>query len=285
MKKELSIVIPAYNEEENIKEVLKKLKSHLSQTSLIYEIIVVNDGSTDQTKSILEKESDIKLINQPYNKGYGSSLKKGSKEASYDWLLFYDGDSQHQPNSIDDLIKYIPEYDMVVGSREGYQGPLTRQPGKKIIKWLSNYLVKKRIPDLNSGLRAVKKEAFNEFIHLYPEGFSLSTTITLAFLKEGFNVKYVPIKINKRKGKSTVSIKDGLKSIMFVLRIITIFSPLRIFLPVIIVLGFLSTCCLIRDVLNFNITDTTVLLFVSTILIFFFSLLADQMAAIRRRLK
>lgn len=282
-----SVIIPAYNEAEAIKGVLQELKTYLNEKKYQAEIIVVDDGSTDQTNKILKDFQDIKFISHPYNKGYGASLKTGIKNAEYDWILWYDADGQHKPEYIEELIKYRNEYDMVIGARLGYQGPFFRQPGKKLLHYLAEYLVQQKIPDLNSGLRLVKKDLFLKFSHILPNGFSASTTITLAFFKEGFNVKYVPIAIKKRKGESSVKIRDGLKTVMFILRIIILFSPLRIFLPVSILTFGLAIFSLILDIFPYsqgqlNIGDTTILLFVSSLLFFFFGLLADQISAIRR---
>lgn len=281
-----SIVIPTYNEEKIIKKVIADLKNYLTDKQYQAEIIIVNDGSIDQTKQILKKIKNIKLINHPYNKGYGTSIKSGVKNAQYDWILLYDGDGQHQPQYIEKLIKYNKNYDMIIGARIGYQGPLSRQPGKKLLHWVANYLVQQKIPDLNSGFRLIKKDLFLKFLHILPNGFSLSTTITLTFFKEGLNIKYIPIKINKRQGKSSVKIQDGLKALMLIFRTIILFSPLRIFLPASFLAFFLSILNFILDSLFYskelNISDTTLLLFVSSLIFFFFGLLADQISAIRR---
>lgn len=282
-----SIIIPAYNEEVAIKSVLQELKDYLNEKKYQNEIIVVDDGSTDQTNEILKNFEGIKFISHPYNKGYGASLKTGIKNAEYDWLLWYDADGQHQPKYIEELIKYRNEYDMIIGARVGYQGPFFRQPGKKLLRCLAEYLVQQKIPDLNSGFRLVKKDLFLKFAHILPNGFSASTTITLAFFKEGLNVKYIPIAVKKRKGKSSVKIQDGLKTIMLILRIITLFSPLRIFLPVSVLIFGFAIFALSLDIFLFsqgrlNIGDTTILLFISSLFFFFFGLLADQIAAVRR---
>ena len=172
---------------------------------------------------------------------------------------------------------------MVIGSRKGYKGPAWRQPGKKIINLIANYLVQFKIPDLNSGLRLVRKKHFHSFVHLYPQGFSLSTTITLAFIKEGLSVKYIPIKINKRTGKSTVKINDGFRAINLVFRMIMIFSPLRIFFPVGLIIFILGALSLVSDILNNNLTDTTTLLFTTFMMVLFFGLISDQLALVIRR--
>src|SRR3989339_362256 len=282
-----SIIIPAYNEANAIKSVLQELKSYLSEKKYQTEIIVVDDGSTDQTNKILRDFKDIKFISHPYNKGYGASLKTGVKNSEYDWLLWYVSDGQHQPFYIEELIKYCDEYDMIIGARVGYQGPFFRQPGKKLLHYLAEYLVQQKIPDLNSGFRLVKKDLFLKFAHILPNGFSASTTITLAFFKESLNVKYIPIAIKKRKGKSSVKMQDGMKAAMLILRTIILFSPLRIFLPVSILILGLALFSLGFDIFPYsqgqlNIGETTVLLFISSLFFFFFGLLADQISAIRR---
>ncbi|MFA6254811.1 MAG: glycosyltransferase family 2 protein [Patescibacteria group bacterium] len=284
-----SVIIPAYNEQATILTTINALKDYLRLNfANHYEIIVVNDGSNDKTAEILGQinENEIKVINHPYNKGYGASVKTAVAASLMDWILVFDADGQHKIEDIGRLIQASDGFDMVVGSRQGYKGPLVRQPGKKVLHWVAEYLVEHKIPDLNSGLRLIKREYFNKYAHLLPNAFSWTTTITLAFFKNGLNVNYLPIEIKKRQGgKSTVKISDAFKTLMLILRIIMLFSPLRIFLPITIVLGTLTLAFGIFDLSQGNITDATVLLLVSTILIFFFGLLADQIASIRREIK
>lgn len=286
MHQKISIIIPAYNEEKSITQVLSQLKDQLADLDLEYEIIVVNDGSKDKTEDLLKEINFIKLCLHPYNKGYGASLKTGVKNAKHDWVLFYDADGQHNPEYIKNLLKHTDKYDMIIGARQGYKGPWIRQPGKKLLNLIANYLANCKIPDLNSGFRLIKKKYFLRFAHLFPNGFSLTSTITLAFFREGLNIKYIPITINKRLGKSTVKPSDAISTFMLILRIISLFSPLRIFLPVSFILFIIGLVGLIFDIINrFNLSDSTLLLFISSILIFFFGLLADQIAAVRRELK
>lgn len=221
-----SVIIPIYNEQEAITDVLAKLKDYLAQNfSGRYEIITVNDGSTDQTGEILASIDGIKIINHPYNKGYGSSVKTAAAVAQTDWLLVFDADGQHRVEDIKNLIDSIDGFDMVVGARQGYKGPLVRQPAKKILHWVAEYLVERKIPDLNSGLRLIKKEYFLKYSHILPNAFSWTTTITLAFFKDGLNINYVPIEINRRLGgKSYVKPSDAFKTLMLILRIIMLFS-------------------------------------------------------------
>jgi len=287
--KNISVIIPAYNEADSIKSVLDNLKNTLNNLNLEnFEIIVINDASTDNTKSVLESIENIKTINHSYNKGYGAGLKTGAKNAKHDWVLTFDADGQHNPKYIEEMLKYTDEYDLIAGERQGYQGPWIRQPGKKVIHWLARYLLGHKVNDFNCGLRLIKRDEFLRFEHLYPDGFSCSTTSVFAFLKEKLNIKFVPLEINKRdSGKSLVNPKDALTYFMLIIRLIMLFSPLRIFLPIsgLFFLGFLGL--FINDILisEFNnITDSTVLLFITSVLIFFFGLIADQLAAIRREL-
>ncbi len=287
-KIKLSVIIPVYNEEEIVAQVINNLKNELSKLDLKYEIIAVNDGSSDKSKEVLENIREIELIDHPYNKGYGASLKTGARNAKFDRLLFFDGDGQHKPEYIKEFLKYADEYDTIIGWRQGYQGPAIRQPGKKLLHLIANYLAERKIPDLNCGLRLLKKELFLRYEHLFPNGFSLSTTSTLTFFKEGLNVKYVPITINKRCGKSSVKISDGPRTLMLIIRLIMLFSPLKIFLPVSAVGFAISISWAIYDLIGSNfhaISKSSGFLFVSSLLVFLFGLLADQVAAIRREIK
>jgi len=286
---EFSIVIPAYNEEEAVFEVIGKLKEYLKEKKYLAEIIVVNDGSTDKTGQILDQIPEIKVIHHPYNKGYGAALKTGTQQAQTDWVLFYDSDGQHQPEFIERLLPYRKNYEMIVGERTTYRGPFWRKPGKKILKWLAEYLVQHKIPDLNSGLRLIKKDFFKRTAHLLPNSFSLSTTITLVFLKQGYNVKYVPIEDKPRLGRSKVKVRDGFNLMLLILKTIILFSPLRIFLPVSFALLFGAGVVIIYDLLHQgfkNPHDLTILLLTfSGLIIFFFGLIADQIATLRREIK
>ncbi len=280
-----SIIIPVFNEERAIAATLSSLLSYLSTKEWKVDVMVINDGSTDGTLEKLQEFGEkIKIISHPYNKGYGAAIKTGVRASMSDWVLTFDGDGQHRFNSLDDLIAEISSYELIIGARtNGYKGPWLRQPGKKILHWLAEYLVQAKIPDLNSGLRLAKKDLMQKYLHLFPNGYSLSSTSTLAFLKDGQNVKFVPIEITQRQGgKSAVNLKDGFKTIMLMLRLIMLFSPLRVFAPVSFLLLFLFFVSFVYDIILLNLTDTTVLLLVTGLLIFFFGLLADQIAALRR---
>ncbi len=282
---ECSVIIPAFNEAAALRSVLEELVAFLRQQNIAAQVIVVDDGSTDRTADEVRAVPGVQLIRHPYNKGYGAALKTGIRAATTEWCFTYDADRQHTPDLIALLLPHCTEgNDMVVGKREGYRGPWIRQPGKKLISMVANFVTERKIPDLNSGLRAFRRSAFLRFMHLFPNGFSLSTTSTVCFFKEGLNVVYVPIRIRERVGKSTVRPRDFGKTLMLVLRIIMLFSPLRIFLPACFFFAFLTVAdVVIQFILTGDFTNkSTVALISLTSLTFFFGLLADQIAALRR---
>ena len=285
MKPELSITIPIYNEEEGILNLITKLKK-LPEN---YDILIVDDGSTDSTYE-LASSTGIKVIRHPYNKGNGAAIKTGALHARGDILLFMDGDGQHNPEYIPDILQYIEEYDMVVGARtEEFKGFSIRNTGNKVLILLASYLTGFKIQDLTSGFRAIKKESFMRFIHLLPNTFSSPSTITLALLQEGMNVMFVPIKTFKRvKGsKSKINpLKDGFRFILMIIRMVTLFNPLKVFVPVSIFLFIIGFLYILYSLIFYlDVPDGAVLLILSSIIIFFFGILADQVSNLRRGIK
>ena len=278
-KLDIAIIIPAHNEEEGIADVINGIK----RLNAGYEIIVVDDGSTDNTYK-LAADTGVKVIRHPYNKGYGAALKTGIRNAEADIVLFMDADGQHQPSDIKKLIQYIEEYDMVVGARtKKSKISLLRRPGKKILSITANYLAGMKIPDLNSGFRALKKDVATEFMHILPNSFSFSTTITLALITSGYNLKYVPIEAPERVGTSKIKpFRDGFRFVLMIIRTISLFNPLKIFLPVCLILFLSGMSSLIYDIIHGNIGDTSLLLIISSVLIFFFGVLSDQVSVLIR---
>ena len=279
---DVSIVIPAFNEAEAIGHVVEKLKKALPLT----EIIVVNDGSTDQTARVA-LDVGAKVINHDRNLGYGASLRTGVKETKGNYVLFCDADGQHSIEDVLNLIQSCDGHDMVVGARDSESHiPIMRYPGKVILKGFANMLIGTKIPDVNSGLRIVRKEVLQRYIHLMPNGFSFSTTSTFALLKARFSIKWVPITCQKRIGNSTVrQIKHGPLTLLLMLRLAVLFEPLKVFMTVAAILFLLSLISLGIDLWaspTLGIGDSTVLLGVSTLLVFMFGLLCDQISALRR---
>ncbi len=282
---QISVIIAAYNEETTIKSTITRLKNELSKLTVESEIIVINDASTDQTLEKIKEIENIKTYNQPYNKGKGAAQKFAAKVAKFDWLLFFDADGQHREEYLSEMLKFTDQFDLIAGERIGYQGPKERQLGKKIIHLLARYLLGKKINDFNCGFRLVKKQHFLRFAHILPNGFSCDTTSVFAFYKEGLNIKFVPMEINKRGGgKSLVKPKEAFVYLMLIFRLIMLFSPLRIFVPISFILFIFGLALLIFDIIHFNISEVTVFALISSLLIFLFGLIADQLAAVRREI-
>ncbi len=228
---EVSIIIPAYNEE----KAISKVSSSLKKLPEDYEIIVVDDGSTDKTFEIC-KTMNCRVIKHLHNKGYGAALKTGVKHSSSDLIAIIDADGTYPNENIPEFIKIIREgnSDMVVGARSGdhVKIPAIRKPAKWLINVLANYLSGVKIPDLNSGFRIIKKELIEKYYQILPDGFSFTTTITLAMLSNGHEIKYIPINYFKREGKSKIRpIKDTLNFIQLVIRTVLYFDPLKVFVP------------------------------------------------------
>ncbi len=278
----LTVIIPAYNEEEAIGSVIADLK----ELDFVKEIIVVNDGSTDSTK---EKaiESGARVISHDINSGYGASLKTGIINAKNNCIAFIDADGQHNSEDLISMIKHIDNYDIVIGARQaGNHSPLWRQPGKKLIHMLANYLAGFKIPDLNCGLRIVKKDLITPYLKIFPNKFSFSTTSTVFFIKDSFKVKFIPITAKKRIGVSTLKIRHGLDTIILVLRMITLFEPFKIFLPVSISIFAFGFIYALVEVVRFGQFSASSLFFgISSLLIFFFGMIADQIATIRKEMR
>lgn len=281
MRKNLSVIIPAYNEDKSIGEVLKGLIAYDKDL----EIIVVDDGSSDGTYDIA-KRMGVKVIRHIENIGYGAALKSGIRAASNEFVIIMDSDGQHRNFSdIDLLYSFVGDYDMIVGARiKGHRGASHRRIGKWFLTKLAGYLVEKEIPDLNSGFRILNKRITEEYFHILSNEFSFTTTITLTMLREGYRVKYVPIEVDKRAGKSTVKLfRHGFGAFLFILRIVTLFNPLKVFLPISLILFMLGVLRLFQGLMSgVNNTITAVIGIVSGVLIFMFGLLADQIASLRR---
>jgi glycosyltransferase involved in cell wall biosynthesis len=279
----VSIVVPAFNEEEGLGSVLAALEDWRGRGT---EIIVVDDGSTDRTAEIA-RSAGVHVIRHRVNKGYGAALKAGIRAAQGEVIVTLDSDGQHNPCDIQRLLTELPECDMVVGMRgKSSHTPTIRKPGKWILVRVANYLAQTEIPDLNSGFRAIRAATLNRFLHILPNGFSFSTTLTLALFKEGYNVAYVPITASPRSGRSTVRpIHDGLNTILLIVRTIALFDPLKVFMPASGLLLLIGLLYWILDSLYAhrpNIPSGAVVLLVSAVVVFMFGILADQVSAIRR---
>lgn len=234
----LTVIIPVFNEEKVVKETIDKICVELSRLGVQYEIIAVNDDSSDRSLEILRSIPDIVLINNPYNLGYGASLKRGLRRAMGNWIMIIDSDGTYPIEKIPDLIQYVNEYDMVVGNRMSKKDAIGRRPAKWFLKKLASFLVAKNIPDLNSGMRFFRKDLAMEFYGLYPKGFSFTTTITLSFFVHDYTVKYVDIPYYKRIGSSSIRPWHFFDFMGLVLKLVLYYKPLKmLFIPISLILG------------------------------------------------
>ena len=276
----VSVVIPAFNESQTIADLIKSIQWQYPN----FEIVVIDDGSDDNTAEVAA-EAGARVFSHPYNIGNGAAIKSGIRAATGDTLVFMDADGQHDPQDIGKMLDYIPEFDMVVGARgKGSQASVGRGIGNKIYNWLGSYVSKFHIEDLTSGFRTVKAEVARSFVYLLPNTYSYPTTITLGVLRTGRSIKYIPITARqRRKGNSNIRlVQDGVRFFMMIIRICTLYSPMRVFLPVSFIMFLLGT---LRYFYSFvtegRFTNMSALLYVSSIIIFMMSLISEQICQLR----
>jgi glycosyltransferase involved in cell wall biosynthesis len=277
---EVSIIIPAYNEAQTIGDVIKKVMELYPD----FEFIVVNDGSTDDTATVA-KDAGALVYSHPYNIGNGAAIKSGVRFASGKILVFMDGDGQHDPEDIKRMLEYFPDNDMVVGARlKGYQASWARYFGNKVYNWLASYVAKFPIQDLTSGFRAIKSDIARNFLYLLPNTYSYPTTLTLSVLRNGRSLKYIPINPQHRKeGKSKIRIfRDGIRFFLIIAKICTLYSPLRVFLPVSFVMFCLGLGYYLYTFFAWHrFTNMSALLFTTSLLIFMMGLISEQICQMR----
>ena len=283
----ISVVIPCFNEESAILDVLAGVAHKIEGMGREFEIVVVDDGSTDGTPARLKTSRvPIRIIRHRSNRGYGASLKDGIRAAVHDYVLVMDGDGQHSPDDIPALLAEAEEYDMVVGARQGQGSHYWRMPGKYILKKLCEFLVGARIPDVNSGFRLFRKSEAARYMQLCSDEFSFSTSITLAFLSARLSVRFVPVSARARQGgRSLVTFGTGFATLMLILRIIGTFNPLPIFMPPTVLLFFTGLTYAGWGVwYQSSIPKGAVICLLASVFFFCFGLMADQLALIRREI-
>lgn len=283
-QRKISVIIPAYNESEGISGLLRKMTEEGYHK--VYEIIVVDDGSTDGTGEIA-RTFPVNVVSHSSNKGYGASLKTGVRKASGEYVIMMDSDGQHDPGYLAEISEMLQDHDMVIGTRSAASFQVkTRQAGKRLIRWVGEYLVEQKLPDYNSGFRGFKRDLIYGMLHIMPNGFSFSTTSTLAFLKEGYSIGTFAIDVAPRQGRpSNVKfLKDGSKTLMLILRIIMLFNPLKIFLP--------ASAIMFLAGLSFGIygyvvverfSNGAIVLTILGMFLFFIGLVADQISILNRK--
>lgn len=279
----LSILIPAFNEADTIGDVISQLNSLYPPA----EILVVDDGSRDSTAA-LAQAAGARVLRHPYNKGNGASVKTGLRNATREIVVIFDADGQHDAGSIEKLVGCVGEYDLVVGARdENSQTDFGRRVYHHFLNVLATYLSGMPIPDATSGFRAARRADLLQFIHLLPNGFSTPVTTSLAFVKAGYSVKFMPTTMLKRQGGASKikPVRDGSRFVIIAFRMSTMFAPMKLFLPIGVALLLIAVGYTVIDLAfiseRFHLTNTAVLLVMMSLLIFLIGLVAEQIAALR----
>jgi glycosyltransferase involved in cell wall biosynthesis len=292
----LSVILPVFNERENLTDTITQIIQVLEKIGGRFEIVAVDDGSTDGSDQVLQalaarRPECIRVISSPYNKGNGHSIKQGIRAARGEVIACMDADGQHDPNDLIRMLPFMADYELVVGSRhESNSGLWYRDFANRFYNLLASRLTDFPIRDLTSGFRLFKASVVKKYVHLFPVGFSYPTTSTLVFLKSGYSVKYLPINIRPRQaGASKITLfRDGWRFLIIIFKVIVLYEPLRIFLPI-SVLSFLLA--IISTVYNlwltgvFRITNTGVVLFVLGVLVLLLGLISEQITALQVSLR
>jgi glycosyltransferase involved in cell wall biosynthesis len=257
----VSIIVPAYNEEEGISTTLADIGLAMSRQSLEYEIIVVDDGSTDGTVDVAQRQEGVRLIQHHTNRGYGAALKTGIRQATHDWIAIIDADGTYPPAALPQLLDEMQHFDMVVGARDLGEVPRARRPAKWILARLAEYLAETQIPDLNSGMRIFRKDIALSYFNILPSAFSFTITITIAFLSDHYLVKFLPIPYRRREGRSKIRpLRDTLNFVQLLLRTTMYFNPLKVLLPVSLLLLLLAVVIGVYSLLSQGrVMDITVI--------------------------
>lgn len=282
----VTIVFPCFNEEEAIAKVIDDVRKVMDPSGHSYEILVVDDQSTDKTVEIAASKS-VRIVKRPIRGGSGASRRTGILNAEGEIVVMLDADGTYDATSIPEMLRYFPEYDQVNGARTSEEGTLKilRTPAKWFIRMLACYLTSTNIPDLNTGLKAFKKDIMMKYLWVLPDGFSCVTTMTLAFLANGYAVKYVPSRYFKRIGHSKFHpLKDSAKYFQTVIRMVMYFRPLRVFMPLSL---FLMVFGIIKSILSLMYTSTLqesdIIIFMTTVMLFALGLIADLIVTYHNR--
>lgn len=283
----VSIIIPACNESAGLNHFLNNLIKAYPKPE--YEVIIVNDGSTDNTAEIAQNFG-AKVISHPYQIGNGAAIKTGARNAQGEIFVFMDGDGQHDINNIKSLLDVYKgqhaSYDMVVGYRQHKaQASFLRGLGNRVYNKLASYLVGQPILDLTSGFRVVNGRYFKQFLYLLPNTFSYPSTITMAFFRTGYSVKYAPITVHKRIGKGherPLSTTDGFRFLIIIYKITTLYSPLKIFIPFAL-LHFIAGFCnyAYTYMTQGRFTNMSAILLSTSMVIFLIGLVSEQITTLR----
>jgi glycosyltransferase involved in cell wall biosynthesis len=275
----VSIVIPAFDEAATIRDVVLRLRASAPWR----EVIVVDDGSSDSTADAA-RGAGAHVVRHPYNKGNGAAVKTGIRHASGEFVLILDGDGQHSPDDARRIVARLGDYDLVVGARAASTHASTgRRAGNGLLNLLAGYLTGRPIPDLTSGFRAARRECLREFMHLLPNGFSTPTTTTLAFIRAGYSVAFEPVNAQRRTGHSKIRFtSDGANFLLILLKIVTVFSPLRVFVPISLLAFVVGAVYGAWNVVaNGRIPNGAVLLILFAALVLLVGLVSEQVSSLR----
>jgi len=284
LDRSVTVVIPAYNEGAHVAEQVHAVKSVMLGTGWRFEIIVVDDGSSDNTATEADA-TGVRVLRRLRNQGYGAALKLGIHRAAHGWILITDADGTYPVSAIPRLLEAASRNEMVVGARIGatVQVPLARRPAKWFLTRLASYLAGQRLPDINSGLRLMRKSLVQRYEYLLPQGFSFTTTITLAAACNGHAVEYIPIDYHARLGESKIRARHAYDFLLLILRTIVFFNPLKVFIPLGAALALAGLAKFAYDVTLDNLSESAVLALLGALIVWAVGLLADQNARLAGR--
>lgn len=278
-KPKVTVILPAYNEEQIVGETVRAIK----ELHPDFEVLVVDDGSTDNTMQVA-MDAGANVWPHPYNIGNGAAVKSGIRAAQGDWIILMDADGQHKPEDIAKLLEHKDTYDMVVGARtKKSKGTLQRKVANAIYNKFASYMTNFDIKDLTSGFRLMRRATLDQYIYLLPNTFSYPSTITMAYLRSGRSIKYVPIETNKRVGKSKIRIvEDGIRFFLIISKIATLYSPFRIFMPVSLIFFVTGLCYYAYTyITSHRFTNMSALLFSTSVIVFMIGLVSEQISQMK----
>ncbi len=279
---DLAVVIPAFNERNGIRNTIAQIQGALAGEPYTVEVVVVDDGSADGTAAEAEA-AGARVVRHPTNRGYGAALKTGIAATDSEFVVIIDADGTYPAEVVPDLMALAADVDMVVGARAATDAniPLIRKPAKWFLNRLASYLVGTKIPDLNSGLRVMRRSVLRRFLPILPMGFSFTTTITLSMLSTGHRVVYRPIEYRARVGDSKIRPRHFIDFLILVLRTVVLFNPLKVFLPLGSALFLIGFAKLVQDVILWNLSETAVMAFLAAIIVWSVGLLADMVSRLQ----
>jgi len=267
-----------------VADQVRAVREVMERTDWTFEIIVVDDGSSDNTAAEADA-SGARVLRRPRNRGYGAALRLGISRAAHDWILITDADGTYPVEAIPELLARADDNEMVVGARLGASVhiPWVRRPAKWFLNKLSSYLAGQHLPDINSGLRLMRKSLVERYEFLLPDGFSFTTTITLASACNGHAFEYVPINYHARLGSSKIRPRHAYDFTILILRTIVFFNPLKVFIPLGALLALAGVAKTVYDITRDNLSESAVLGIIGAMVVWAVGLLADQNMRIAKR--